>query len=159
MNIVNQATHSLLSLSTGIVIIIALTAIFGTYAFIRGKGRGVSLILAFYPSILIYSYIPLAKVSTSAPVQAGIFAILVIAVHLILNRFIEAGFAFSSGRKVFDSLIVGIFATVLVVWATYHIASIEAIDPIKFSQNVDAVFAAKYSLYVLLAPLVALIVI
>lgn len=155
MNIIHEvttaATH--FSLPSDIIFILLLVAVVAIYTFWRGKSKGVSLIIATYPAILLYQYLPYFK-QADVRVDILIFLIILIAVHLIINRFTELDFSFSKLGKAFDSLVLGILSTGLLLWTSYHIVIIASLY--AFSPSIAHIFADQYSFWWLVAPLIIL---
>jgi hypothetical protein len=161
MEIFRDALQSVLSFSSDAMLIIALTTLGSTYAYIKGKEKGISLILSFYPSFLIFSQLPFFREytasnpasSTEAMTQVGIFLVIFIPIHFILNRFVSADFSYSKLRKIGDSFILGLLTAGLVLLFSYHVVNIELVY--NFSSGIDAFFLGNYYFWWLLAPFIA----
>lgn len=162
MQIVKDITQSVLSFSSDAVVILALIGLATAYAFIFGKRPAISLILSFYPAALIFRYIPFLKqytasnpaVASQALIQAGIFLLILIPIHFILNQCISAESSFSRIRKIFESLILGGTTAALAIFTSYHIVNLKSFY--NFAGGVDTLFASSYIFYWLILPFVVL---
>lgn len=162
MEIVKDITQSVLSFSSDAVVILALIGLASAYAFIMGKRPAISLILSFYPAALIFRYLPFFKEYTAsnpadasgALIQAGIFLLILVPIHFILNQCISAESAYSHVRKIFESVILGGVTAGLAILTSYQIVNLKSLY--NFAGGVDALFASTYLFYWLLLPFAVL---
>ncbi len=90
------------------------------YAFIRGKERIISAILAFYPAFLLFSFFPYwsAKIFEKQGIHMfvaylGVFLLFYIPSHLIFSRCIESYYSSSSIGKIIQIILLSASFTVL----------------------------------------------
>ena len=124
MDIIQKLLGGFFSFSSDVIIILVLIAIGSAYAYFMGKGRAVSLVLSFYPGILLYNNFPFFG-EASISVKLVIFVVAVLLVHLVLGRFITANFPYSKIRTVFESLVLGLISAGLILFVSYHTIPIE----------------------------------
>lgn len=162
MEIVKDITQSILSFSSDAVVILSLIGLASAYAFIMGKRPAISLLLSFYPAALIFKYLPFFKAytasnpagSSGALIQAGIFILILVPIHFILNQCISAESSFSRIRKLFESLILGGATTALAILISYQVVNIKSFY--NFGGGIDALFSSTYIFYWLILPFVVL---
>ncbi|HZS42872.1 MAG TPA: hypothetical protein VFA52_01500 [Candidatus Paceibacterota bacterium] len=122
----NSLTHSYGADLSILVILFILTAVYGLY---WGKQRLVSLILAFYPAILLFLNFPYVNNLLLIKATAGqifvskcvIFLIFLIPIHLIFNRFVFGDFGFNSNRKFLQAAILSISILILIIVFFYRV--------------------------------------
>ena len=162
MQLVKDITQSVLSFSSDAVIILTLIGLGAAYAFIMGKRPAISLILSYYPAAFIFRYLPFFKQYTAsnpanagqALVQAGIFLLILIPIHFILNQVISAESSFSRIRKIIESLILGGISASLAILTSYQVVNLKSLY--NFAGGVDALFSSTYLFYWLILPFVVL---
>ncbi len=162
MEIVREAVQAVLSFSSDAVVILLLIAGLSAHAFIMGKKRAVSLLIAFYPAALLFKYLPFLKQYTSInPATSGetitqviIFLIIVGIIHVVLNNLVSAESSFSRVRKMIDSFILGVTTASIAVLCSYHVISIK--NFYNFSSGIDALFISSFIFYWLFIPFVIL---
>jgi len=160
MNIVQEVIQSFLSFSSDAVIIAGIAVLFTAYGIFFGKGKLISLILAFYPATYLYKIFPYAKKITSivpaggseAIAQLVIFLALFLPIAYILSTFIFAEFSFSRIKKVISSAALGVTATSLTLLFSYHVINLQKIY--NLSAGVDKLFLGSNVFWFLLAPFV-----
>ena len=158
MNIAQSIIQSFLSFSSDAIIIAGIAILFTAYAMFFGKGKIVSLILGFYPSVYLFKNVPYVKklVSTTpitisdALTQLVLFLILFIPISFVISKYIYAEFSFSRVKKVVSSTIFGGAATVLTLVFLYHVVNIQKIY--NFSTGIDSLFIGNHLFWWLLAP-------
>src|SRR5258708_4907436 len=149
MQIVKDAIQSVLSFSSDVVVILVLVALGSAYAFLRGKRKAVSLILSFYPAVVIFRYLPffkqyLANNQISAPevlTQVVIFLVILIPIHLVLNRLIATEFSFSGIKKIIELLAFGVATSILAVFFSYQIVNMRSVY--NFGGGIDILFSGN----------------
>ena len=162
MDALQEITQSVLSASSDAVVIGGMFAVATAYGLFFGKGRIVSLILALYPTALIFELIPYFKdilgtvsgTSSDVLVKAVIFVIILLPLHFVISHFIFTDFSFSRIRKTFEAGILGLSALVLLIAFSYRVIDISELY--NFSSGVDTLFASANFFWWLLAPFVAL---
>lgn len=162
MNIVQDIIKSVLSFSSDAVTIAILAVIFASYGIFFGKGKLISIILSFYPSVYIFDSIPyFKKILSGSPitlseavVQGLIFLALFIPINFVFKHFIHGEFSFSRIRKVLEAGILGLTATSLVILFSYHVINLQKIY--NFSAGIDALFLGTNIFWWLLAPFVVI---
>jgi hypothetical protein len=155
MAIVQDITKSILSFSSDAVVIFAVIAIFTAYGIFFGKGKILSLLLAFYPATLVLRAIPQFNNPLGSPdtyTQLGLFLIVFIVLFYIFNHFIQGQFSFSHVRKTLEASVFGLTAASLTIYFTYHVVNLQKIY--NFSPSIDNLFMGNTSFWWLLAPFV-----
>jgi len=162
MDALQEIAQSVLSASSDVVVLGAIFAIATSYGLFFGKGRAVSLILALYPTALIFELIPyfkdilgtVSETSGDVLVKAVIFAIILLPLHFIINHFIFTDFSFSRIRKLFEAGILGLSVLALLIAFSYRVIDISELY--NFSSGIDTLFASANFFWWLLAPFVVL---
>lgn len=158
MNIVQNIIQSFLSFSSDAIIIAGVAVLFTAYGIFFGKGKIISLILAFYPSTYLFKSIPYFKKvlsvsptnSSEALAQIVIFLALFVPISYILSKFMYAEFSFSRVKKVVSAAVLGLTATSLALVFSYHVINLQKIY--NFSAGIDSLFLGSYIFWWLLAP-------
>src|SRR5262245_14971416 len=92
--------------STDIIVIFILFVLVAAYGFYRSKGKLISLILSFYPAILLFLNFPYTNSllifnKTASQIfisKCIIFLIFLVPIHLILNRIISSTYDYGTSR-------------------------------------------------------------
>jgi len=158
MGIVQDVVKGVLSFSSDIVIVALLTAIFAAYALFLGKDRVVSLILSFYPSVLIFKALPYFKKLIvlnpsnfqDALIQVILFLIIFVPVNYVMLHIVSGEFSFSRVKKVFEAGILGLTATSLTILFSYHVINLQKMY--NFSSGIDNLFTGTMFFWWLLIP-------
>jgi hypothetical protein len=165
MDAFQVAVKSIFSLSSDIAAIAGLTALFALVGLLFGKGKLVALILAFYPTGLLFKNLPFFKKFTTFSALSlqdtltglAIFLVLFGLIHYIINTFISADFSYSSIGKFFEACFLGLTATSIAILFSYQIINLAKIY--NFSPSIDKLFAGDALFWWLLAPLGVLFII
>ncbi len=146
-------------LGSDIVFIASLFFIFLVFAMYFGRGRICSLILAYYPSVILFNSFPFTNKLTSlgsgegmvALNQAAVFLIFFIPLNFIIHRslFCDTG---SEGKSFGKSVGLAFGALVLFVVFAYNVVNLDAFH--NFSGTLDKLFSVDdYLFWWELAPL------
>lgn len=164
MDIIQSILKGALSLSSDIVVIAALTAVFASVGLFFGKDRLVALILTFYPAGLIFTHFPYFSKYTQPKIYAfqnslialGIFLIIFIVVYFIIRNFVSSDFSFSSIKKVVEAGVLGLAASSLAILFSYNVVNLSKLY--NFSSGIDRLFDGSALFWWLLAPFVILFI-
>ncbi len=150
-------------ISLDFLIIAALFVALSAYALYFGKNRIVSLILALYGAITLYTAFPYQNsvlIFRNSPGQVVVSKLVVFIVftailHLLFNRIVSIEYGFGRFRKPTEVALLSLSALVLMLVVVYQIIPIE--NFYNFSSIADGIFMAKQSLFWwLLAPIAVL---
>ncbi len=153
MDLIQEATKGFLSFSSDAIIILAIIAIGSAYAYFMGKGRGISLLLSFFPTALIFLYFPFLKTS-EVILQIVVFLVILFAINTVMNRFISSNFPYSKIRTIFEAIVIGILLGGFLLLTSYHLINIDSLY--NFSSWTDALFAKNTLFYWLIAPFIGM---
>ncbi|MBX4210628.1 hypothetical protein KW783_01510 [Candidatus Parcubacteria bacterium] len=153
-------TGATLDLSViGVVFLVSLI-----YCIRYGRSSLVALVLAFYPAILLFETFPyIRKVTLVSDAGSGIvinnliiFLVFLSASFIAVRRVI--GHDYSQGyKRYFESIILSLAATILVVTVTYHVVPIGKLY--NFSAAFDVFFAGTAAYFwSLLIPLILIFI-
>ena len=158
MELVQEFVKGVLSFSSDIVVLAALTAVFTAFALFKGKDKVVALILSFYPSAFIFGEIPYFKQYLNsnpadfqeAVVQLLLFLVIFLPINYVVLHIVAGEFSFSRLKKLFEALILGLTATSLSVLLSYHVINLQKIY--NFSSGLDSLFTGNGLFWWLLIP-------
>lgn len=122
-------------------ILIILAVVIGFFFIGMSKGEHIlaRIILSFYPATLIYLFLPYINVSGAIAHIATYIAIYFV-VHLLLAKNFTAKRAFGGGKKVFDSIVLAITATIVLLTIYYHVLPVA--DIYQFTLPFSSLFTA-----------------
>lgn len=126
--------------------IVILLAFFFAYASFLGRGRLISLILAFFPATILYNSFPFSAdlIFLTGDMlitlnKVAIFVLFLAPISYVINRYIFATSDFTGSTKILRTLGLAICATAMVLIFSYGTISL---DPIyNFSPQIDSLFA------------------
>lgn len=152
-SIIGSLWQRVTDISTDVFAISLVVIVLFTYGVRTGKRRLISLILSSYVALAAYLYFPYREAALlfrDTPMQlllsnVLIFAVFLLAAHILIGRFITAEFPFGSGGKWFEATILSLLATALILAIFYHVLSIS--DVVDFDKNVDVLFASSSSFF------------
>ncbi|MBA3733027.1 hypothetical protein H0W91_01490 [Patescibacteria group bacterium] len=148
--------------SSDIIFLVSLFILFLAYAMYFGKGRIVSVMLAFYPAALLYNNFPflnkllfLHGASLVTLNKVLIFLIFLLPLNIIINKYIFVPLEFSGGTGMLRTAGFALASLVLFVLFTYTVVNLDTIH--NFSPTIDALFKGSDRIfYANLIPLVLL---
>ncbi len=154
MNFINFSSDAIF-LTSAFIIFFAFTLYFG-------RGKMISLVLAYYPAILLYSSFPFAgklMLLHGSKIEVynrlAIFLLFLIPLSLIINKYIYSDAVFSGALNLFKNLAVSLILVALLLVLSHNIPNFDILH--NFSAQIDQLFAnSTYIFYWNLAPFIAL---
>lgn len=132
--------------------IVILLAFFFAYASFLGRGKLISLILAFFPATILFNSFPFAN---SLIVMSGdklitlnkvaVFLIFLVPVSYVIDRYMFATSDFTGSTKILRTLGLSICAVTMVLIFSYSTVSLDALY--NFSPQIDSLFTGLDRLF------------
>jgi len=163
MDIPITISRTLASLSTDVFILAICFAVFLVFGLYFGKGKLISLLLAFYPAAFLFSifpYLSLMVPAKTAPLQqvvieSVVFGVFFLAIYYFLQRLIWLDFSFSTVAKFVEAGILSLSGVILVILYMKVVVPFGGVY--SFSGWIAPLFATKNLIFWwFFAPLVAL---
>ncbi len=137
--------------SSDVLLIVGIFALIFVSVLYFGRGRAVSLILAFYPTVMIFKSLPfmdkLIFFTTDKLItlnKLGIFLIFYIPLYIIVSRYIFLSLEYSRMSVLKNSLLA---LSVLIVFFIF-IYNVVGIHPIyDFSSQIDGLFDGEGNIF------------
>ncbi len=151
-----------LNISNDAFFFIAVLAILFVYTMYFGRGRMVSLILAFYPATLLYKSFPFIDKLTflhgSQLVvlnQIAIFLLFLVPLAVIIDRFIFSTSEYTGSSHILRTLGLSLAGVIIIVIFSYSTVSFDSLH--DFGGGIDSLFSSTAKIfYWNLAPAVLL---
>ncbi|MSU45036.1 MAG: hypothetical protein EXS47_00165 [Candidatus Zambryskibacteria bacterium] len=149
-------------LTGDIIFLLALFAVLFVLTMYLGKGRLVSVILAFYAATILYKSFPymekLLVATGEKPLlfnKLGVFLVFLVLIYLAINKFISHYAEYGPGEGALRT--GGFVLAMLIVLIVFSYTTI-SLDPLhNFGSQIDAIFGTEARLFWWsLAPLVLL---
>ena len=149
-------------LTGDIIFLLAVFAVLYVLTMYLGKGRLVSVILAFYPATLLYKSLPfldkLLLATGDKPLlfnKLGIFLVFLVLIYLGINKFISHYAEYGPGE---GALRTGGFVLAFLILLILFSYTTISLDPIhNFGSQIDVIFGGESRIFWWsLAPLVLL---
>lgn len=125
--------------------IVILLAFFFAYASFLGRGKLISLILAFFPATILFNGFPFVNsfLVFSGDMlmtlnKIGVFLIFLIPASYVIDRYMFATSDFTGSIKILRTLGLSICAVAMVLIFSYSTVSLDAIY--NFSPQIDSLF-------------------
>ncbi len=152
MDFIQDIVKSILSFSSDVVIIVALTAIFASIGLFFGKSRLVAIILAFYPVSLILSTFPYLKsVPQTIFSEIVIFLVFYFITFYLFSFILSTQFSYQKIKRFLEAVLLGLTATALTIVTAYHTIDLTSIY--NFSGSIDRLFLGDMYFWWLIIPL------
>jgi len=151
MDFIQGIVKTVLSFSSDIVVLVALSAIFASIGLFFGKKRLVAIILAFYPAGLIFSVFPFFKNATGFLSETLVFLVFFLLSFYLFGFILSTEFSYLRIRRLFEATILGITATALTISFSYHVVVVTSLY--NFSTSIDRLFLGQMYFWWLLIPL------
>ena len=155
------ATHTALTVWSGMsdfLVILVLFAVFFLFAWYVGRGQLVGLLLALYAGFALYKEFPFVSILPTAPAltalgaQVGLYAALVLAFYIILQRVVVSDFLYIG---IFGLIALSFLGAAFLLVLAYHIFPVASVY--SFTPAVNLLFAAKeYFWWWFIAPAIGL---
>ncbi len=155
------ATDTVLSAwawGTDFLIVIILFSTFFLFAWYRGRGPFIGLILAFYAAYGAYTvfpygaYLPSAPALTALVSAIAVYSALTLIAYLILRRVVVSDFVYIG---LFGLILLAFLSAGFALALAYHVFPVQ--DVYTFTPAVNALFAAKqWFFWWFIAPLLGL---
>jgi hypothetical protein len=154
INIVPKTfSNSFLGLfSADAIFFITVFVIYLAYGLYFGRGRLVSLILAFYPTVIFYKSLPFLN---SLIIMQGdnlilankvaVFLFILIPIILILNRYIDALSEYFDTGSMLRSAVMSAGVVILILIFSYSVINFDAFH--DFSPFIDGLFATPDKIF------------
>ena len=147
------------------IFLLALFAIFFFYAMYFGRGKIVSIIISFYPAMILYRAFPffdkLASFSSKAGEtglvleKLGIFLVFLVIINTILGRYVFSESIHTGAPHLLRTAGFSVALVLLVILFSYNTANFDILH--NFSPSIDAIFARSgIEFWWNLAPLIIL---
>lgn len=139
-------------LTGDIIFLLAAFAVLFVLTMYLGKGRLVSVVLAFYPATLLYKSFPfmqkLLVATGEKPLlfnKLGIFLVFLILIYFAINKFISHYAEYGPGE---GALRTGGFVLALVIMLIVFSYTTISLDPIhNFGSQIDSIFGTETRLF------------
>jgi hypothetical protein len=160
-----NAISAVTSLSTDILVLIALTLLFFAGTLYFGKRRAVAAILSLYVAFNIYinfAYINSVTFLNTTGDQITIshliiFGLITLLCFYIISSYIGTDFSFSKSHRLISALLLSVSITILLLLVAYYLIPIFRLY--NFSPQIDSLFRGGTALFWwLMAPLAALLI-
>ena len=150
--------------SGDMIFLVTIFVIFLAYGLYLGRGKLISLIIAFYPATLFFNTFPFTKTLIILHTdkllvlnKIGIFLLFLIPLNIIVDRFIFSSEDYSSSSNIFRNIGLTLGVVVLIVLFSYNTINFDMFH--NFSPTIDTLFSGNDRLfYWNLAPIALLAV-
>lgn len=137
------------SLSSDVIIIIAVSVVLFWFATHYGKRTMITLMLSLYAAFVLFTVFPyeeyvrsiVGESFNSLALSFGIFFVFFIFFSLVIHRIICAEYTSSGVRRWFEAAVLSAVTTTFLLALSYHIFPIEEIY--NFGAPIDALFASE----------------
>jgi hypothetical protein len=158
MQIPQEVFKTILSASSDTIIIAVLIGLGFAFSFFLSKRRAVAFLLSFYPSFLIYKFLPFIKQfaitdplsQNQAVIPVVLFAVIFFVINLVIYQFISAAYSFSGSSKFILSLVLGVLIASFLLVFSYQVVNLNVFH--NFSSGIDILFSSANYIWWLIVP-------
>jgi len=136
-------------------ILIILALFIGCFFIVMSKGAKTlaRIILAFYPTTLIYLHLPYITVS-DAIARVAVYIVLYIVIHMLIKKNFTAKQGYSNGKRALDAVLLSLAAVIIFLTMYYHVIPLASLY--NFTLPFSAIFTTTLPFGVwLILPVVA----